>query len=165
MPSLPGRRPRLLLELDLTNAPIEMEPTDLLGKLRTRRRARLRDVLRTLHEAGDDRQVQGLLVKVGGNALPWGTMQELRDGITAFAASGKAVVAWAETLGDGNGTVNYALATACTEVWLQPTGDLGLVGVAAETTFLRGALDKLGVEPQLDRRHEYKSAADRIMNT
>ena len=39
------------------------------------------------------------------------------------------------------------------------------MGVAAETTFLRGALDKLGVEPQLDKRYEYKSAADRIMRT
>jgi protease-4 len=34
-----------------------------------------------------------------------------------------------------------------------------------EVTFLRGALDKLGVEPQLDRRHEYKNAWDRIMRT
>jgi protease-4 len=55
------------------------------------------------------------------------------------------------------------LATGCPEIWLQPSGELGLMGIAAETTFLRGALDKLGVEPQLDKRYEYKSAADRVM--
>ncbi len=164
MPPVPGRRPDVLLELDLTSAPVEVEPDDLVARLRARHRARLRDVLRTLHEAGDDRHVRGLVVRVGGATLDWATMQELRDAIGKFVASGKPAVAWAETLGDGNGTVAYVLASACTEIWLQPTGELGLLGVAAETTFLRGALDKLGIEPQLDKRHEYKNAADRIMN-
>lgn len=161
----PLRRSSLLLELDLTTAPVEVEPADLLGRLRSRHSPRLRTVLRALHEAGEDRRVVGLVVKVGGGRLPWATMQELRAGLQAFASSGKPTVAWAETLGDGNGTVDHVLATGCTEIWLQPTGELGLLGVAAETTFLRGALDKLGVEPLLAKRHEYKSAADRIMNT
>jgi protease-4 len=157
------RRPQLLLELDLTTAPIEAEPEDLVGKLRARHRPRLRAVLRTLHEAGDDSRVRGLIVKVGGG-LSWARAQELRDGLAAFAKSGKLVVAWAETLGEGgNGSADYLLATGCPEIWLQPSGEVGLMGIAAETTFLRGALDKLGVEPQLDKRYEYKSAADRIM--
>jgi protease IV len=165
MASLPGRRPALLLEIDLTAAPVEVEPDDLLAKVRSRNRPRLRSMLRTLHEAGDDPHVRGVLVKVGGAALPWATVQEIRAGLQAFAASGKPTVAWAETLGEGNGTADYVLATGCPEIWLQPTGEVGLLGIAAETTFLRGALDKLGIEPQLDKRHEYKSAADRIMNT
>lgn len=160
------RRPALLLELDLTAAPVEVEPDDLLGRVRSRHRPRLRAVLRSLHEAGDDAAVRGVIVKVGGGALPWATMQELRAGLTAFATSGKPVVAWAETIGEGgNGTADYVLASGCTEIWLQPTGELGLMGVAAETTFLRGALDKLGIEPQLDKRYEYKNAADRVMRT
>jgi hypothetical protein len=36
MVSVPGRRPRLLLELDLTSAPVEAEPDDVLAKLRSR---------------------------------------------------------------------------------------------------------------------------------
>jgi protease-4 len=156
------RRPDVILELDLTSAPVEVEPDDLLGRIRSRSRARLQPVLRALHEAGADPHVKGLVVKVGGG-LPWATAQELRSAVQAFARSGKPTVAWAETFGEGgNGTSDYLLATAAGEVWLQPSGELGLMGVAAETTFLRGALDKLGVEPQLDKRHEYKNAADRI---
>ena len=156
-------RPHLLLELDLTAAPVEVEPEDLVGKLRSRHRPRLRAVLRTLHEAGDDSHVRGLIVKVGGG-LSWAQVEEIRAGLQVFAKSGKPVVAWAETLGEGgNGSADYLLATGCPEIWLQPSGELGLMGIAAETTFLRGALDKLGVEPQLDKRYEYKSAADRIM--
>ena len=166
MATLPGRRPPLLLELDLTSPPLEVEPEDLVGRVRSRHRPRLRAVLRTLHEAGSDRRVRGLLVKVGGSPLPWAIMQEVRDGIRAFAKSGKPTVAWAESLGEaGRGTVDYVLACACAEIWLQPSGELGLLGVASETTFLRGALDKLGVEPQLDKRYEYKNAADRIMRS
>ncbi|MFN2560469.1 MAG: signal peptide peptidase SppA [Jatrophihabitans sp.] len=159
-------RPALLLELDLTAVPIEVEPEDLLGKLRSRHRPRLGAVLRTLHESGDDRHVRGIIVKLGGAALPWAMVQELRAGLRAFAASGKPTVGWAESFGEGgNGTADYVLATGCSEIWLQPSGELALMGVAAETTFLRGALDKIGIEPQLDKRHEYKSAADRIMRT
>lgn len=166
MPSLPGRRSRVILELDLTSTPIEVEPDDLVAKLRSRHRPRLRSVLRALHEAGDDPSVAGLVVKVGGGALPWATVQELRDGLRAFTASGKPSVAWAESLGEGgSGTADYVLATGCGQVWLQPSAEVALLGVASETTFLRGALDKLGVEPQLDRRHEYKNAADRITRT
>ncbi|HET6876944.1 MAG TPA: signal peptide peptidase SppA [Jatrophihabitans sp.] len=166
MATLPGRRPPTLLELDLTSPPIEVEPDDLIGRIRSRHRPRLRAVLRALHEAGSDRRVRGLIVKVGGSPLPWAIMQEVRDGIRAFAQSGKPTVAWAESLGEaGRGTVDYVLACACTEIWLQPSGELGLLGVASETTFLRGALDKLGIEPQLDKRYEYKNAADRIMRS
>jgi protease IV len=166
MVPVPGRKPALLLEFDLTSAPVEVEPTELVGRLRSRHRPRLRALLRTLHEAGDDRHVRGVIVKVGGSALSWAMMQEIRAAVRVFAASGKPVVAWAESLGEGgNGTSDYVLASGCTEVWLQPSGEVGLLGVAAETTFLRGALDKLGIEPQLDKRYEYKSAADRIMNT
>ncbi len=163
---LPGRRPPLLLELDLTSAPVEVEAADLPGRLRSRHRPRLRAVLRALHEAGADSHVRGVVVKLGGSALPWATVQELRAAVRVFARSGKPIVAWAESLGEGgNGTADYVLASGCTEIWLQPSGEVGLLGVAAETTFLRGALDKAGIEPQLDKRHEYKSAADRIMNT
>lgn len=165
MPSLP-RRPRVILELDLTVAPVEVEPDDPLGKLRSRSRTRLRPVLRALHDAGDDPRVVGLVAKVGRSALSWTTMQELRAGVLAFRRSGKPTVAWAETFGDGgNGTVDVVLASAFERVWLMPAGELGLLGVASETTFLRGALDKLGVEPQLHQRREYKNAADRIMRT
>ncbi|MEO9138803.1 MAG: signal peptide peptidase SppA [Jatrophihabitans sp.] len=166
MPSLPGHRQPLLLELDLTTAPIEVEPGDLVGRVRSRHRPRLRAVLRTLHEAGGDDAVRGLIVKVGGAPLPWATMQEIRGGLAVFAATGKPTVAWAETLGEGgSGTVDYVLASACSEVWVQPSAEIGLTGVGSETTFLRGALDKIGIEPELDKRHEYKNAADRIMRT
>ena len=56
----------------------------------------------------------------------------------------------------------YYLATAFDTIYLQPSGDLGLTGIAVERRFLRGTLDKLGVEFQVGKRHEYKSAAEQF---
>lgn len=162
---LAHRHEPLLLELDLTRPLVETEPEDPLGKLRSRGRPRLHAVLRALYEAGSDRRVAGLVARVGDTTMPLATAQELRSAVMAFAASGKPAVAWAETFGESaNGMAPYLLATGFSEIWLQPSGEVGLIGVCAEVTFLRGALDKAGVEPQLDQRYEYKNAADRIMN-
>src|SRR6478752_4228030 len=162
MVALPGRPSKLLLEVDLTRLPVDPDPDDTLGRLRARNAHQLRPILRALHDAGDDPRVVGLVARVGG-ALPWAAMEELRIAVEAF---GKPKIAWGESFGDESGDMTaYVLATAFDEIWLQPGGGLGLLGVAAETTFLRGVLDKIGVEPQLEQRYEYKNAADRIMRT
>lgn len=164
--ALSRRSHPILLELDLTQPLIQTEPDDPVGKLRSRGKPRLAKVMRALDEAGDDPRVVGLIAKIGGKHLELAIAQEIRQAVVRFGASGKPTVAWAETFGDdGNGTVPYFLASGFSEVWMQPTGELGLMGVMTEVTFLRGALDLLGVEPQLDRRYEYKNAWDRIMRT
>jgi protease-4 len=117
--------------------------------------------LRALHEAAEDGQVVGLIAKVGG-MWPWAAMQELRRGVKAFAESGKPTLAWAESFGEvgSRDMPAYLLATAFDQIWLQPGGGVGLLGVGIETTFVRGTLDRLGVEPQFEQRYEYKNAAD-----
>jgi protease IV len=165
MTALPGHRPPVLLELDLSESPATPDADDPLARLRTRGRPKLRPILRALHESAADRHVVGLIAKVGG-ALPWAVMQELRLGVRAFAASGKPTLAWAENFGDGSGDMAaYVLATGFDQIWLQPGGGLGMLGVGVETTFVRGALDKLGVEPQLEQRHEFKNAANTFLHT
>jgi protease IV len=149
------------VELDLTEAPPEVVSADPLTLVRGRRRPSLRSVVEALHDAAGDPRVVGLVARVGG-AMPLARAQELRDAVVEFARV-KPAVAYAETFGEGDpGTVAYFLATGFGEIWLQPSGDLGLTGIAAETTFLRGVLDKAGLEPQFAQRHEYKNAVDRI---
>ena len=165
MPALPGHRPSLLLELDLTERPVTPDSDDPIARLRSRGRHQLGPILRALHEAAADPHVLALIAKVGG-ALPWAGMQEIRLGVQAFAASGKPTLAWAESFGEGSGDMAaYVLATAFDKIWLQPGGGLGLLGVGVETTFVRGALDQLGIEPQFEQRHEFKNAADRFTRT
>ena len=153
----------LLLELDLTEELPDRVPTDPVARLQARRRTPLRTVVERLTRAATDDRVRGLVAKVGGPRVDLARAQELAEAVRAFRRTGKPAVAHAETFGElTGGTPSYLLATAFDEVWLQPSGDVGLTGVAAEAVFLRGALDRLGVEPQFGQRHEYKNAVDSL---
>jgi protease-4 len=165
MAAFPGRRPQTLLELDLTEPLVAPELDDPFARLRARGRRLLRPTLRALHEAAEDRHVVGLIAKVGG-MWPWATMQELRRGVQAFAASGKPTLAWAESFGEigARDLAAYVLATSFGELWLQPGGGVGLLGVGIETPFVRGTLDRLGIEPQFEQRYEYKNAANVLVH-
>lgn len=156
----------VLLELDLSRGLPETPPADPLAALRTRQVPSLSAVLTALREASADPDVVGLVAHVGPDLLSAAQVQELGAGVEAFAASGRATVCWTETFGElGPGTLPYHLASWFDEVWLQPSGSVGLVGLATRGLFVRGALDRLGVEPQIGQRHEYKSAADLLMST
>src|SRR5580693_385388 len=153
----------LILELDLTEGLAEERPADPLSAVLARRRTLLADVLDGLRRARDDDRVKALVAKVGGQSIGLATVQELRTAITEFREAGKLTVAWAETFGEFSaGNVPYYLATAFDTIWLQPSGDLGLTGIAVERVYLRGALDKIGADFQVAKRHEYKSAAEQL---
>ena len=101
------------------------------------------------------------MAKVGGGNIGLARVQEIRAAVAAFRASGKLTVAWAETFGEfTHGNVPYYLATAFDRIYLQPSGSVGLTGVAVEQLFLHDALAKVGVGFQSAKRQEYKTAAD-----
>jgi protease IV len=153
----------LILELDLTEPLVTDVPHDPVSAVLARRKTPLPAVLDGLRRAARDPKVQALVVKLGGArpTLPLATAQELRDAVRTLREADKLTVAWAETFGEADrGSVAYYLASAFEEVWLQPSGDVCLNGVAVEVPFLRGALDKVGVTPEVAQRHEYKNAAN-----
>jgi protease-4 len=153
----------LILELDLTDGIAEGPPSDPVSALLTMRRTRLQDLLDGLRRAAADRRVRVLVVKVGGSRIGLAKAQELRAAIGDFRRSGKLAIAWAESFGDFvQGNVPYYLATGFDRVYLQPSGTLGLTGVAVEQVFLHGALEKLGIDFESAKRYEYKSAPDQL---
>jgi len=156
----------LILELDLSDGLAEGPPQDPLSALLTMRRMRLPDLLEGLKRASTDDRVRALVVKVGGSRIGLAKIQDLREAILNFRQSGKLTVAWAETFGEfARGNSPYYLATGFDRIYLQPSGTLGLTGVAVEQVFLHGALEKLGIDFQSAKRHEYKSAADPLTET
>ena len=122
----------LILELDLTDGVVEGRPADPVSAVLARHRLVLADVLDGLRRASADDRVSALVAKVGGKAMGLATVQELRAAVAAFGAAGKRTVAWAESFGEFSaGNVPYYLATAFDTIYLQPSGDLGLTGIAA----------------------------------
>jgi protease IV len=153
----------LILELDLTDGIGEGPIADPLSAIMSRRKARMQDIIDGLRRARRDDRVRALVVKVGGGRIGLARMQELREAVGAFRESGKLTVAWSETFGEfTHGNVPYYLATAFDRIYLQPSGSVGLTGIAVEQLFLHDALAKAGVAFQSAKRYEYKSAADNL---
>ena len=146
-----------ILELDLQSVPPETAGFDPLKLLTGAGRPMLlRDAITAIHRAAEDDRVAGMIARVQLSAAPPAAVQELRAAISAFTAA-KPSLAWAETF---PGTMSYYLASAFGEVWMQPSGTVGLIGFATNALFLRDALDKAGIEAQFVARGEYKSAAN-----
>jgi protease IV len=146
-----------VLELDLRVAPPEASSLDPLTIITGGGRPlALREAVSAVHRAAEDPRVAGLIARVQLPAAAAGPVQELREAVAAFTAV-KPSLAWAETY---PGTLSYYLASAFGEVWMQPSGTVGLIGFATNALFLRDALDKAGIEAQFVARGEYKSAAN-----
>jgi protease-4 len=157
---VPGKT---VLELRLDAMPIEQRPEDLFAEVFLSDQPVIRDIVEALERAGDDERVVGLVADIGTPAIGIAHVQEIRDAIARFRAKKKFALAFSETFGEfGPGTGTYYLATAFEEIWLQPSGDLGLTGLLADVPFLRGTLDKLGVQPRFDQRKEYKTALNSL---
>jgi protease-4 len=146
-----------VIELDLLSVPQETRGFDPFAMIASGGRPLvLREAVAAIHRAAEDPRVAGLIARVQIPAAAAGPVQELRAAIAAFSDV-KPSLAWAETY---PGTLSYYLASAFREVWMQPSGTVGLVGFATNALFLRDALDKAGIEAQFIARGEYKSAAN-----
>jgi protease-4 len=156
----------LLLELDLSRGIVEAPPASPLRAVGARAAPTLQALVDSLRRAERDRHVAGVVAHIGQRPLTLAQSSELRDAVGRFRRSRKVAVAWTETFGElGVANVGYHLASAFEEIWLQPSGDVGLTGVVARAVFVREALDRLGIDPQLGQRHEYKTAADTFLRS
>lgn len=151
----------MLLTLDLEHEFRDAPSRDPFSALTQNDSYVTRDVVAGIDRAAGDPRVVGLFATVGQAKMGMARAQEIRDAVARFRAAGKPAVVFAETLGEfGNGTLETYVASAFGQVWLQPSGDVGLTGFMAESPFLRGTLDLLGIEPQFAGRKEYKTAIE-----
>ncbi len=154
------RVPRnVILEIDFEAGVVETLPDDAFAQWTMEDVVQLQSLVNALDRAAEDRRVIGLVARIGSGGMGLAHVQEVRDAVMRFQDSGKPAIAYAETFGEfGPGNGGYYLATAFDTILLQPSGDIGITGLIYETPFVRGLLDKLGVEPKMGQRHEYKNA-------
>jgi protease-4 len=123
------------------------------------RRNGTRAIVENLRKARADRRIAAVIVRpVGLTSAYWARLQEVRDAILDFKASGKPVVAHLEYGGDRE----YFVATACDRVFLLPTSPLDVSGFATYELFLRGTLDKIGAYPDFLHIGDYKTAPNQL---
>jgi protease-4 len=118
---------------------------------------RLRDLVAALDKARDDSRVKAVSLDLsgfsGGGATAIG---DLADAVRRVRTSGKPVIAY----GVGYTDDSYALASAASEIWLNPLGGVLITGPGGSNLYYKGLLDKLGVTANVYRVGTYKSAVE-----
>ncbi|MFP3881172.1 MAG: signal peptide peptidase SppA [Actinomycetota bacterium] len=155
-----------VIEIDLDGGVIETMGSDPLSRAMTMRSVTVRDVVDALERGAADPRVTGVVARLGNGRIRLGHAQELRDAVHRFRDSGKKAIAFAEAFGESrSATVDFYLATAFGEIFLQPKGLASVEGIVARGTFVRGVFDKLHLVPDFDHRKEYKAAKYALTET
>jgi protease-4 len=112
-----------------------------------------------LQAVAADPRVRGVVVRVGLVRAGLPALAVLRAGLQQLRSAGKRTVAYLPTCD----LAGYYLACGAEEVVVPESAELMLAGVRAEATFLRAALDRLGIRAQYHHIAEYKTAAHRFL--
>ncbi|MFP6573080.1 MAG: signal peptide peptidase SppA [Vicinamibacterales bacterium] len=137
----------------------EQEADDIFGLIN--QRDTVMSLVSTLRKAKVDERISAVVLIPSIAEGLWGKVQEIRDAVTDFKASGKPIVAYLEY---GTGQAYY-LASACDEVFMTPTSPLNLIGVSSYAVFLREALDKVGFQADMLSAGDYKTAVNLYTET
>ncbi len=116
----------------------------------------LYDVIRLLEKAKTDKDIAGLYLKAGQSVNGFAASEELRKAILSFKQSGKFVYAF----GDMISQKAYSVANVADKIFVSPAGNLQWSGFSVEYMFLKGALDKLDIHPQIFYAGKFKSATE-----
>ncbi|MDL2262988.1 signal peptide peptidase SppA, partial [Bacteroidales bacterium OttesenSCG-928-I21] len=89
------------------------------------------------------------------------TVEEIRNKLIEFKESGKFIISYASDYTPKS----YYLATVADKIYMHPQGSLTWRGMASQVMFYTKLLEKLGVEAQIFRYGQFKSAVEPFMNT
>ncbi len=123
--------------------------------------ASFQSVTHSIREAATDTKISGLVLNIITPQIGHAQLHELEETMKVFRDSGKWSLAYLETAGSqtkGDGA--YALALSADEVILSPPGSLNLIGLRAEVPFFAELLERLKIQPHIQKRKEYKSGAN-----
>jgi len=121
----------------------------------------LKELKQAIKRAAQDDRIQGIFLEPKYLYSGLGKLYELRQELEAFQETGKFVIAYGEYYTESE----YYLASVADEVYLPEEGMLEFNGFRAEYNFLKGTMDKLGIETQVFRVGSYKSSVEQFTRT
>ncbi len=123
---------------------------------------RLQDLLDVIDEAAGDRRIKALVLdlsRLETAGLP--VLQDIGQALGKFRESGKKVFVWGAYFDQRQ----YYLAAHADETYLDPFGAVIIEGYGYFRQYLKGTVDKLGVEVHVFKAGTYKSATETFSRT
>lgn len=115
-------------------------------------------ILRNIENAVSDPNIKGIYLNLGSVPTSSATLQEIRNKLLFFKESGKFIVSYGELYSQSA----YYIASVSDKIFMNPDGMVDIHGMAAQITFYKHLMEKLGVEMQIIRgpNNKFKSAVE-----
>ena len=126
------------------------------AEFKPRQQLGLNDILKSIENAKNDSRIKGIYLDMPFLPANHATVEEIREALVGFKESGKFILAY----GDIYTQKMYYLATVADHIYLNPQGWIDFRGLSVDILFMKEALSKLGVEPQIIRKGQYKTAVE-----
>lgn len=134
--------------------PLDIFAASLTGDMN--RPVGLYDIVTCIEHAKDDEDIKGIFLDVSVLGAGYGKLSEIRAALEDFKTSGKFIYAYGEVLYNQS----YYFASVADSVMLNPSGTMLFNGLAADVTFLKETLAKMGIEMQVIKRGKFKGAVE-----
>ncbi len=158
--STPVTASNTVLELDLRDGLTDQQPTNPFAAFGGSGLS-VMQVVDSLAQAGDDRHVKALLIRLPEAGMTPAAADEVRQAVRRFRAAGKVVIAHSQGFQPVGTTISsYMVGASASELWMQNTASFQLTGISTDQLFLGRAFDKYGVNAQFEQRYEYKNAVN-----
>lgn len=152
-----------VLHIPLYGKIVEYKRHSLLGALEETGRKEIIELVtlkKAIQSAEKDPHIQGIYLEAGHLVGGWASLEEIRESLQAFKATGKFIIAYGEEYNNKS----YYLASLADEIILHPSGNFLFTGLNLTVFFYKQLLDKLAVNPVIFRVGRYKSAVEPFMS-
>lgn len=163
MDSTPAYQPKpdtvykIVLKGKLNDVVEENPLTGLFGE--TEKPLALKDLLHSIRQAKKNKNIRGIYLIADNLSAGTASLEAVRRALADFKESDKFVVAYADNYTQGG----YYLCSVADEIYLNPQGILGIQGLASQTVFYTGLLEKLGIRMEIFKVGTYKGAVEPFM--
>ena len=121
----------------------------------------LYEVLEAIQSAKANKKVKGIYLEMSFFPMGIAAAKEIRDALIDFKSADKFVVSYAEIMDQKS----YYIASVSDKICLNPKGNVELLGLSTNITFFTKALENIGVEMQIIRHGQFKSAVEPFLLT
>ncbi len=119
------------------------------------------DVVRLIRKAKTDDNIEGIYLDANGSGNSFASSDELRRALLDFKKSRKFVLAHGDIISQGA----YFVASAADKIYANASGAVDWSGYNMDVVFVKGTLDKLGIQPQIFYAGKFKSATETFRTT
>ncbi|HHE64870.1 MAG TPA: hypothetical protein ENL09_02495, partial [Bacteroidetes bacterium] len=144
------------LELNIFGNVPEREPVNLFSQIFTGSVPSLEGLLHCIKKAKIDDKIVGIILKPYAGSIGWAKVEELREALLDFKSTGKPIYVYLELAGNRE----YYLSTVGDLIFGSPTGTVFINGLLGSGYYVKGTLEKIGIEADFIAHGKYKSAPE-----